>query len=113
MTNPFDDPDGTYLAPRNDEGQYSLWPPSSKCRPVAVAHPEDTRQAYLTTSTSTGRTCGPKPHQCHEQSAIGAGKRPAFLILDSDLWEADSEFPSDGSLRRHRQRGDGQVDRQR
>ncbi|GIH21408.1 MbtH family protein [Rugosimonospora africana] len=24
--NPFDDPDGTYLALVNDEGQYSLWP---------------------------------------------------------------------------------------
>lgn len=26
MTNPFEDPDGTYLALINDEGQYSLWP---------------------------------------------------------------------------------------
>jgi MbtH protein len=26
MTNPFDDPDGTFLALVNDEGQYSLWP---------------------------------------------------------------------------------------
>lgn len=25
-TNPFDDPDGTYLVLVNDEGQYSLWP---------------------------------------------------------------------------------------
>jgi MbtH protein len=26
MTNPFEDPNGTYLALINDEGQYSLWP---------------------------------------------------------------------------------------
>lgn len=26
MTNPFDDPDGTYRVLRNHEGQYSLWP---------------------------------------------------------------------------------------
>ena len=25
-TNPFDDPDGEFLALVNDEGQYSLWP---------------------------------------------------------------------------------------
>ncbi|WP_435192787.1 MbtH family protein [Streptomyces sp. NRRL F-5630] len=25
-TNPFDDPDGTYLVLVNDEGQHSLWP---------------------------------------------------------------------------------------
>ncbi|GAA1117487.1 MbtH family protein [Streptomyces javensis] len=26
MTNPFDNPDGTFLVLVNDEGQYSLWP---------------------------------------------------------------------------------------
>lgn len=26
VTNPFEDPDGTYLVLVNDEGQYSLWP---------------------------------------------------------------------------------------
>jgi MbtH protein len=26
MTNPFDDPDGTFSVLINDEGQYSLWP---------------------------------------------------------------------------------------
>ncbi|MFC4051752.1 MULTISPECIES: MbtH family protein [Actinomadura] len=26
MTNPFEDPDGTYLVLVNAEGQYSLWP---------------------------------------------------------------------------------------
>lgn len=25
-SNPFDDPDGTYLVLGNDEGQHSLWP---------------------------------------------------------------------------------------
>jgi len=25
-SNPFDDPDGTFLVLRNDEGQYSIWP---------------------------------------------------------------------------------------
>ncbi|WP_410658125.1 MbtH family protein [Amycolatopsis sp. lyj-112] len=26
MTNPFDDPEGSYLVLVNDEGQHSLWP---------------------------------------------------------------------------------------
>lgn len=26
MTNPFDDPDGSYFVLVNDEGQHSLWP---------------------------------------------------------------------------------------
>ncbi|GAA0703670.1 MbtH family protein [Kitasatospora atroaurantiaca] len=26
MTNPFEDPEGTYLVLTNDEGQHSLWP---------------------------------------------------------------------------------------
>ncbi len=26
MSNPFEDPEGRYLALVNDEGQYSLWP---------------------------------------------------------------------------------------
>jgi len=26
VTNPFEDPDGTYLVLVNDEGQHSLWP---------------------------------------------------------------------------------------
>lgn len=26
MSNPFEDPDGTYVVLRNDEHQYSLWP---------------------------------------------------------------------------------------
>ncbi|HKT05814.1 MAG TPA: MbtH family protein [Rugosimonospora sp.] len=48
MTNPFDDPDGTYLALVNAEGQYSLWPDSLDVPPGwTVAHPSDTRDACL------------------------------------------------------------------
>ncbi|MFF5207510.1 MbtH family protein [Streptosporangium sp. NPDC000396] len=48
MTNPFENPDGTYLALVNDEGQYSLWPSWSEI-PAGwtVAFGEDTRQACL------------------------------------------------------------------
>jgi len=48
MTNPFEDPDGTYLSLINDEGQYSLWPTFVEV-PAGwnVAHPQDTRQACL------------------------------------------------------------------
>lgn len=48
MTNPFEDPDGTYLALINDEGQYSLWPASVEL-PAGwtVAHAPDTRQACV------------------------------------------------------------------
>lgn len=48
MTNPFDDPDSRYLALRNDEGQYSLWPAFIDI-PAGwtVAHPKDTRQVCL------------------------------------------------------------------
>lgn len=44
MTNPFEDPDGTYLALINEERQYSLWPAFVDI-PAGwtVAHPEDTR----------------------------------------------------------------------
>jgi MbtH protein len=46
MTNPFEDPDGTYLALINDEGQYSLWPAFIDV-PAGwrIAHPQDTLQA--------------------------------------------------------------------
>ncbi|GIH79622.1 MbtH family protein [Planobispora longispora] len=48
MTNPFENPDGTYLALINDEGQYSLWPAWAEV-PAGwtVAFGEDTRQACL------------------------------------------------------------------
>ena len=48
MTNPFEDPDGTYLVLVNDEGQYSLWPSFAEV-PAGwtVAKDEDTRQACL------------------------------------------------------------------
>jgi MbtH protein len=48
MTNPFDDPDGTFLVLVNDEDQHSLWPSFA---PVPdgwrVAKDEDTREACL------------------------------------------------------------------
>lgn len=48
MINPFDDPDGRYLALINDEGQYSLWPAFVDV-PAGweIAHPEDSRDACL------------------------------------------------------------------
>ncbi|OKI02268.1 protein mbtH [Streptomyces sp. CB02923] len=48
MTHPFDDPDGSYLALVNDEGQYSLWP-AFLAVPDGwrVAHPEASRQECL------------------------------------------------------------------
>ncbi|MGW2182500.1 MbtH family protein [Streptomyces sp. NPDC001732] len=48
MTNPFEDPDGTYVVLVNDEGQYSLWPTFVEV-PAGwrTAHPEDTRDACL------------------------------------------------------------------
>jgi MbtH protein len=48
MTNPFEDPDGTFLVLVNDEGQYSLWPSFAEV-PAGwtVAKPADTRRACL------------------------------------------------------------------
>ncbi|GAA3959095.1 MbtH family protein [Actinomadura viridis] len=48
MTNPFEDPDGTYLVLVNDEGQHSLWPSFAQV-PAGwtVAKDEDGRQACL------------------------------------------------------------------
>ncbi|RKT19364.1 MbtH protein [Streptomyces sp. 1114.5] len=47
-SNPFENPDESYYALVNDEGQYSLWPASI---PVpegwTSAHGEDTREACL------------------------------------------------------------------
>jgi MbtH protein len=48
MTNPFDDPDGTFLVLVNDEGQHSLWPAFAAVPAGwAVAHGRATRQACL------------------------------------------------------------------
>lgn len=46
--NPFEDPEGVYLALINDEGQYSLWPAWSEI-PAGwtVAFGEGSRQACL------------------------------------------------------------------
>ncbi|HKT02321.1 MAG TPA: MbtH family protein [Rugosimonospora sp.] len=48
MTNPFEDPEASYLALINEEGQYSLWPAFADV-PAGwlIAHPEDTRDACL------------------------------------------------------------------
>ncbi|CAM03553.1 MbtH protein [Saccharopolyspora erythraea NRRL 2338] len=48
MTNPFEDPDGTYLVLVNDEGQHSLWPAFAEV-PAGwtEVHGEDTRDACL------------------------------------------------------------------
>ncbi|MFF3272717.1 MbtH family protein [Streptomyces chrestomyceticus] len=48
MTNPFENPDSTYLVLVNDEGQHSLWPSFADV-PAGwtVAHGEDTRDACL------------------------------------------------------------------
>lgn len=48
MTNPFENPDGTYLVLVNDEGQHSLWPSFVEV-PAGwqVALAESSRQACL------------------------------------------------------------------
>ncbi|ARF78364.1 MbtH family protein [Kitasatospora aureofaciens] len=48
MQNPFDDPDGRFLALVNDENQHSLWPAFLEV-PAGwrISHPEDSRQACL------------------------------------------------------------------
>ncbi|MGY0057917.1 MbtH family protein [Streptomyces sp. LZ34] len=48
MSNPFENPDGTYLVLVNDEGQHSLWPEFIEV-PAGwtVAKPADTRDACL------------------------------------------------------------------
>lgn len=48
MTNPFENPDGTYLALVNDEGQYSLWPEFAAV-PAGwtIAHGPAARQSCL------------------------------------------------------------------
>ena len=48
MTNPFEDPDGTYVVLVNDEGQHSIWP-SFVAVPAGwtVAHGESSRSACL------------------------------------------------------------------
>lgn len=48
MTNPFDDPDGTFFVLVNGEGQHSLWPAFAAVPAGwAVTHGPDTRQACL------------------------------------------------------------------
>jgi MbtH protein len=48
MTNPFENPDGSYFALINDEGQYSLWPTFVDVPDGwRIVHGEDSRQACL------------------------------------------------------------------
>ncbi|MEU9624466.1 MULTISPECIES: MbtH family protein [unclassified Streptomyces] len=48
MSNPFEDPEGTYLVLVNDEGQHSLWPHFAEVPDGwDVAKPADSRQACL------------------------------------------------------------------
>ncbi|WP_328929089.1 MULTISPECIES: MbtH family protein [unclassified Streptomyces] len=48
MTNPFENPNGTYLVLINDEGQHSVWPEFAEV-PAGwtVVKPADTREAAL------------------------------------------------------------------
>jgi MbtH protein len=48
MTNPFDDPDGSFFVLVNDEGQHSLWPTFAEV-PAGwtVVHGEADRQSCL------------------------------------------------------------------
>jgi MbtH protein len=48
VDNPFDDPDGTFFALVNDEGQFSLWPVFAEVPSGwTVDHGPDTRAACL------------------------------------------------------------------
>ena len=48
MTNPFENPDGSYFALINDAGQYSLWPTFVDVPDGwRIVHGEDSRQACL------------------------------------------------------------------
>jgi len=48
LTNPFDDPDGTFLVLINDEGQHSLWPEFAAVPDGwTTVHGPDARQACL------------------------------------------------------------------
>ncbi|MEV7097599.1 MbtH family protein [Amycolatopsis sp. NPDC051045] len=48
MTNPFEDPDGTYLVLVNTENQHSLWPEFADVPPGwTVTFGPDSRQACL------------------------------------------------------------------
>lgn len=48
MTNPFDDPDGSYYVLINEEGQHSLWPTFAEVPAGwSVVHGPDQRQPCL------------------------------------------------------------------
>ncbi|MFJ7135003.1 MbtH family protein [Streptomyces fungicidicus] len=48
MSNPFDDPDGSFQVLINDEAQYSLWPAFAEIPGGwKVVHPESDRQTCV------------------------------------------------------------------
>lgn len=61
MTNPFEDPDGTYVVLVNDEGQHSLWPSFVEV-PAGwtIAHGECSRDACLEYVTANWTDMRPK-----------------------------------------------------
>lgn len=61
MTNPFDDPEGTFLVLRNHEDQRSLWPAFAAV-PAGweVEHGPDSRQACLDHVTRTWTDMRPR-----------------------------------------------------
>ena len=75
-TNPFEDPDGTYMVLVNDEGQHSLWPAFAEV-PAGwtVAHDRDSRQACLDYVERTWTDMRPLSlvRQMEEAAAGGAG----------------------------------------
>jgi MbtH protein len=78
MTNPFEDPDGTYFVLMNDESQYSLWPNFIDV-PIGwqVVHAADTRQAcreYIDTRWTDMRP----------QSLIDAMNGQGYVGADED-----------------------------
>jgi MbtH protein len=61
MTNPFEDPEGTYLVVVNDEKQYSLWPAFAQV-PAGwrVVHQDGTYQGSLDFISETWTDMAPE-----------------------------------------------------
>lgn len=61
MTNPFENPEGSYLVLVNDEGQHSLWPVFAEVPGGwSAAHGPDTRDACLAYVERTWTDLRPK-----------------------------------------------------
>jgi MbtH protein len=89
MTNPFDDPDGTYVVLVNDEGQHCLWPATTRvpagwsvghgpagrdaCADHVKAHWTDLRPRSLAAALSAS----PAPPASHASPASHAPASPA------------------------------------